>query len=115
MIKLVEFYRENGYPINGAAYQRITNRIKYGEYPVYSPSPKVRYITEEVAQQILAEVPPPEGEEAVEEDMEVEDARVLDASEEPKPVASDEVTSLRHEIVALRKAIEELTSAMRNR
>jgi hypothetical protein len=113
MVKLLDFYREHGYPMNGAAYQRITNRIASGEYPVYAPSKKIRYITHEVAEQILKEVPPPTSDVEVEEDMETgEGAAQVASSPEEDAGLVDELRSLREEVVELRKAVSGLTKAM---
>lgn len=113
MVKLLDFYREHGYPMNGAAYQRVTNRIASGEYPVYAPSTKRRYITHEVAEQILKEVPPPTSDIEVEADMETGEgtAQVTSSPEEDTGLV-DELRSLREEIAELRRAMSSLAKAV---
>ncbi|GAA2137953.1 hypothetical protein GCM10009760_18870 [Kitasatospora kazusensis] len=115
MIKLLDFYREHGYPMNGAAYQRITNRVASGEYPVYAPSPKVRYITPETAEKILKEVPPPTSDKEVEEDMDtVGHGQPSTQQPDEDGAASSELRALRAEVAQLRLAIIGLTETLKN-
>ncbi|WP_371538405.1 hypothetical protein OG210_21935 [Streptomyces sp. NBC_00466] len=113
MIKLLDFYRQHGYPMNGAAYQRITNRIASGEYPVYAPSKKIRYITPEVGDQILKEVPPPASDVEVAEDMESGEETTQAQSSEDEFGTQSELRALRDEIAGLRGAVVALTEAMK--
>ena len=114
MIKLLDFYREHGYPMNGAAYQRITNRIASGEYPVYAPSPKVRYITQDTAAKILEEVPPPASDVEVEADMDTAGTSPVQVSEDDGSLAG-EIRALRSELAQLRGAVAVLTNALREK